>query len=294
VSKYSDLKIITVTLILTIIFALLPPLNTTPLRTILGIPMVLFLPGYALIAMLFPKKSDLDGIERIALSFGLSIAVVPLIGLGLNFTPFGIRLVPVLLCISFFTLVMCAMAYLRRSKISESERFDVTFSNIFPSIKESLSSKTRLDKVLNVILILSIIISIIMLLYVIITPKQGEKFTEFYILGDNGKAEGYPKDLESGKNISVIIGIVNHEYVTLNYTLKISLDNDTLSEIYVPLMHNMTWEKKVFFTPEKTGTDLKLGFFLYKENNFTMPYRDLHLWVAVSKTDNYIPTHSRN
>jgi len=66
--------------------------------------MVLFLPGYALIAALFPSKNDLDGIERLALSFGLSIAVVPLIGLGLNFTPFGIRLVPIIVSLSVFTL----------------------------------------------------------------------------------------------------------------------------------------------------------------------------------------------
>ena len=50
----------------------------------LGLAMVLFLPGYTQIAALFSRKDDLDGIERIALSFGLSIAVVPLIGLGLN------------------------------------------------------------------------------------------------------------------------------------------------------------------------------------------------------------------
>ena len=59
-------------------FVLIPRLNETPIRIILGLPLVLFLPGYALIATLFPRKDDFDGIERIALSFGLSIAISPI------------------------------------------------------------------------------------------------------------------------------------------------------------------------------------------------------------------------
>jgi uncharacterized membrane protein len=62
-------------------------LSETVFRNILGLPLVLFLPGYALIAALFPAKSDLDVLKEQPLSFGLSIAVVPLIGLGLNYTP---------------------------------------------------------------------------------------------------------------------------------------------------------------------------------------------------------------
>jgi len=45
---------------------LIPPLNETPVRIILALLLVLFLPGYSLIAALFPRKDDLDGIERIA------------------------------------------------------------------------------------------------------------------------------------------------------------------------------------------------------------------------------------
>ena len=49
--------------------------------------------------------------------------------------------------------------------------------------------KTRLDKALSVILIITIIVSIVALvLLIIVTPKQGEKFTEFYILGLGGRA----------------------------------------------------------------------------------------------------------
>ncbi len=68
--------------ILILIIALAPDIQA--LRIILGLPFILFFPGYTLITALFPKKSDLGAIERVALSFGLSIAVVPLIGLILN------------------------------------------------------------------------------------------------------------------------------------------------------------------------------------------------------------------
>ncbi|MGD0952643.1 MAG: DUF1616 domain-containing protein [Methanotrichaceae archaeon] len=80
----------------------------------MGLVTVLFLPGYALIAALFPRKDDIDSIERVALSFGLSIAVVPLIGLGLNYTPWGIRLVPVVISLCLFTVMMSVAAHLRR------------------------------------------------------------------------------------------------------------------------------------------------------------------------------------
>ncbi|MEA1997888.1 MAG: DUF1616 domain-containing protein [Euryarchaeota archaeon] len=81
------------------------------------------MPRYSLVAALFPRLDDLDGIERIALSFGLSIAVVPLLGLGLNYTQYGIRLVPVLLGLSLFTILLALVAYMRRARISEAERF---------------------------------------------------------------------------------------------------------------------------------------------------------------------------
>ena len=75
--KNLDLVIVLILTFLSMPFILIPPLNEiSPVRIILGLPLVLFLPGYSLIATLFPRKDDLDGIERIALSFGLSIAFV--------------------------------------------------------------------------------------------------------------------------------------------------------------------------------------------------------------------------
>ena len=53
------------------------------LRIIFGSVFILFLPGLAW-SFVFFKKGDIDAIERIALSFGLSIALVPLVVFWLN------------------------------------------------------------------------------------------------------------------------------------------------------------------------------------------------------------------
>ncbi|HNR26717.1 MAG TPA: DUF1616 domain-containing protein, partial [Methanobacteriaceae archaeon] len=62
-----------------------------------------------------------------ALSFGLSIAVTPLIGLVLNYTPWGIRLDPILVSLAGFTLPMCLISHLRRRSLSDDEKFIVAF-----------------------------------------------------------------------------------------------------------------------------------------------------------------------
>ena len=283
----TDIDIIIFLVIVTSIFVLVPPLSTTYVRTILGLPMVLFLPGYALIAALFPHKDDLDGIERLALSFGLSIAVVPLLGLALNYTPWGIRLNPILITLNIFTLIMCAVAVKRRSDLPDREVFSVPFMAFYQSIYNEIFSSHRstIDKILTVILAISIVVSIIMIVYVIIIPKQGEKFTEFYILGPGGMADDYPTQIILGESCTVIVGVVNHEYQEVNYFMEVFLDNESLELSNhwkeITLEHNQTMEGEFTFSLYEEGEDMKLEFLLYKENKYTQPYRDLHLWVSV-------------
>ena len=81
-------------------------------RYVFGSVFVLFLPGYSLIKALFGSK-ELDNIERFALSIGLSLALVPLAGLLLNYTPWGIRTTPVTFCLFALTLVSASAAVVR-------------------------------------------------------------------------------------------------------------------------------------------------------------------------------------
>jgi len=271
--------------LLVMIFTMTPLGSLQAVRVPLGLLMVLFVPGYALIAALFPRRDDLDGIERLALSFGLSIAVVPLIGLGLNYTPWGIRLVPIVISISVFTISMALIAAWRRSLLPPEDRFEVRFREAVRGAAAELceGERSRLDRALTVILVISIIASVAALIYVVVTPKQGERFTEFYILGPSGKAYGYPTEVEAGKSSTVIAGVVNHEYAEVNYTMVVSLSNITVFTRDITLGHNETWEENVTYTLNRTGDRQKLEFLLYRDGNFTAPYRDLHLWVNVTR-----------
>ena len=286
-----DLSIVIGLVLLTDIFVLTPVLSETAVREFLGLPLVLFLPGYSLIAALFPAKSDLDGIERTALSFGLSIAVVPLIGLGLNYTPWGIRLLPILICLSVFTFIMCGLACLRRAKLSETEAFVVPFRETAISLKTDILDRpaSKLDKALTVVLVLSILLSVTTLIYVIVTPKEGEHFTEFYVLGPGGKADNYTTKYVLGQSGNIIVGIVNHEYRPVNYTLELRLENKSLplpeNQKYINLVNNETWEEPVKFTPSFEGHNMKLEFLLFNETGGNVPYRDLHLWIDVNTTE---------
>ncbi len=98
-------------------------------RNVLGAVFVLWLPGYAFIKALFPaeppvhfSQKNLDTIERIALSLGMSLALVPIIGLLLNYTPWGIRLEPVTLSLLAFTLIMATAALIREHQVQSKSK----------------------------------------------------------------------------------------------------------------------------------------------------------------------------
>lgn len=284
-----DLLLVAGLVILTDIFVLVPALSGSFLRTVLGLLLVLFLPGYALTAALLPAKKDLDGIERALLSLGLSIAIAPLMGLGMNYTSWGIREVPVLAGLSAFTLLISGVGYYRRLQLPETEAFNVTVKTFVSTLKAELleGSDSKTDKAFAALLVISILASIGSLAYVIGNPKDGESFTEFYILGPDKVAENYPTELTPGNSGTVIVGITNHEHRTMDYTMEIRLENHSLplpeNQKYISLDHNETWEEPVTFTPSVEGKNMKLEFLLFNETEKSVPYRNTHLWINVTK-----------
>lgn len=84
------------------------------LRWVFGSLFVLFIPGYVTVEALFTEERQLDSIERFALSVGLSLALVPLVGFLLNYTPWGIRLNPIVISLTVLTVGLAMIAVTRR------------------------------------------------------------------------------------------------------------------------------------------------------------------------------------
>ncbi len=256
-------------------------LTTGPLRIAISLIFILFFPGYTLVAALFPKKGALDGMERIALSFGLSIALVPLIGLALNYTPWGIRLYPILVSLLVFIVTMAAIAWQRRQRLSPGERFQPPPLPNLSLLSRSWSSQGRWDKLLTTLLVIAILGAIGALVYTIATPKVGERFTEFYILGPGGKAQDYPRELMVSEEATVIVGIANQEQEPTVYRVEVNIDAERVAEVgTVTLDHEEVWEQELSFAPARAGPNQKVEFRLYRGEE-SEPYHTLHLWVDV-------------
>lgn len=353
----ADLAAVVAVVVLVNVVVFLPVLNETPLRVIIGLPFVLFIPGYAFIAALFPEAGGppvdgggeetvapddgadasetdqsatrpladrgIDGIERVALSFGLSIAVVPLIGLVLNFTPWGIRLVPIMVATSAFTLGATWAGARRRWALPPDDRFRVPYRTWLDSARSELfEPESRTDAALNVLLVVSILLAVSSVAFAVAVPKQGESFTEFYLLTeteDGGLvADDYPTEFVAGEGRELVVGIGNQEHQPVNFTVvvklqRVEIERDTqretapenastpgnvtsveireekeLGRFRTRLDHNETLNQPYTVQPTLVGDRMRLVFLLYRDAPPTEPgvenaYRETHLWVNVTE-----------
>jgi len=123
------------------------------------------------------------------------------------------------------------------------------------------------NKILSGVLIAAIILCTGLIIYLSVTPAANDKFTEFYILNENGKASDYPFDVKAGQPVCVVMGVVNHEYRTADYKIQIRQNGAIIKSIIVgPLPDKQKWEEKVDFTVEGSGRS-QPEFYLFKDGS---------------------------
>jgi uncharacterized membrane protein len=143
----------------------------------------------------------------------------------------------------------------------------------------------RFNKVLFISLVVAILAAVGGIVYFAVTPQPSEKFTEFYILGPQGKAENYPQQVMLGASVDIIIGVVNHEYQPAAYRVEITINGVRSKEVDIgTLAYEQKWEQKVSFVAPSAGDEQKVEFWLYKDNQLE-PYRQLYIKIDVRQPD---------
>jgi uncharacterized membrane protein len=292
------IDILTILLVLAILF-----LPSSVVRIILGVPFLLFFPGYTLMAAIFAKKQEMDGTELIAFSFGSSIAIVGLIGFGLNYTIWGIRLEPVLYSVAAFIIVVSTIALILRTLLYHQAKLTVEFKLSFPAWRGSIFSKS-----ITIVLIVLVLGSAGTLGYIASLPEIAEEYTEFYVLGYNGKAQDYPSEFiisngevtrvrygseiydSSNKWGKVTIGIINHEQQEVSYSVAVKIDGQQVDFRYngsivsqvdqIDLPRAAEWEGKIEFVPSQIGNKQEVELLLYR-NGGSSSVNTVHFWIDV-------------
>ena len=145
----------------------------------------------------------------------------------------------------------------------------------------------KLNKALFISLVVAIVAALGWLGYLIATPSPGEKFTEFYILGPEGKAGDYPQQVILGEDVDVIIGVVNHEYQPARYRVEITINGVRSKEVDIgTLAHQQKWEKEISFVAQPAGEKQKVEFWLYRDNEVEPYHQDpLQLEIDIRQPD---------
>lgn len=226
----------------------LPFVNDTPLRFVVVVPLLLFLPGYAFLSTLFPGRpsheaesasplsrsarfGNVESIEqrgitwgeRAALSFGLSLVWLPILALLLAASPWGLTVEPIFAVVSVFVLGFTTAGAVRRARLPSSERFVLPYRRWLIDARSAFN-RSPADTLLTAVLALSMLAALASIGYALAVPTDATSSSELYVGTVNESTgnltyDGYPDGFVRGQSEQLTIGIENQEGRSTSYTV---------------------------------------------------------------------------
>jgi uncharacterized membrane protein len=246
---------------------------------------VLFAPGYALTAALFARADDIDGIVRATLSFGLSVAVLPILALIINALPWGIRPFPIAISLSVWILLFSSIALTRRLVLAPTGVIYTPPAISVSGWRRIFTASGRPRDFAIGWIVIGAILAVTLAMFISGTTTHQ---TEFYVLGKSGLAEDYPREALPGEPLTVTVGIANGEARVRTYRVEaravqgtISVTGELLQALGpITLAPNQMRELPVSWHMARTGDDQQVVFLLFVDSD-PIPYRQLQLWLNV-------------
>lgn len=289
------------------------------LRLVAGVLFVVFLPGYAFVAVLFPSRSSesndgrprialhrersktITATERTVLSFGTSVVLVPFAGFVAHFTGWGVTGGTVVALVGALTIGSSLAAMVVRLRLPRDQRFGV--ASVAPLRRVYawvFGADDGREVALSAFIVAGLLIAAVGIGGAAVLTPSGEQFTELYLLNDgaNGTAaDDYQIDLGPGDFGTVVLGVTNREGQERTYTVVEQIqrtdgtgagssivESDETDRFEMTVADGETVERTVSFEPTLGGGDVRVVYLLYVGDPPADPdadsaYRTTHLWI---------------
>ncbi|AGN02200.1 hypothetical protein L593_11275 [Salinarchaeum sp. Harcht-Bsk1] len=291
------------------------------IRVLFGGSALVVLPGYVLVAMLFPHRGSVaapgrlssigapDRVNwrvRLALSFGLSLALLPLLGIVVSVSPWGFSDQTVAAAFLAFVVIGGLLAAIVRRRLPPEDRFRIPLDRWVGEVQAALWSGPPTKRALNALVLLSIGVALVAAGGVIAMPQGGQSFTDFAVLSENDDDElvagGYPEELDADDPAPLVTAVENHEGDPTEYTVVVTMERrpaagsdaggDATASGETVELHRYSatvapgqrWTQRHELRPALDGDRLRVHYYLYRGDAPTEPdastaYR--HLWVTL-------------
>lgn len=209
-------------------------------RLIAAVPLLFFLPGYAIVALCFPanerrvrpegtgrersRPAGIDTTERLGLSVALSIAVIPVLVVALPLTNWGLDPDVAAATLAVVTIVVAQLAAIRRARLSDRDRFRVAPGRTLTTLRGSEQSAS-IARVSSIVLVVTMVLAGLVVIVALSSPLSAAQYTEIGLYSEDEDEYDVDADLpstvEPGESIPLAVGVENQEGEEKTYTVVV-------------------------------------------------------------------------
>lgn len=246
------------------------------LAYIFGLPLIFFVPGFALVRLFLWDETSTEA--KFVLSLGLSVVVVILLGLVLTLTPIGLMTSTTQASLIVFALG--AVAVEAKWLKADRKRTPETAERAREPRDEG---PDKMDGVVIAMIVTALVVSAISF-GLIITAKYPS--TTYFAMTDANGSANINVTRTVGTNITLVLHMKNGEDGTRTFILSFQNWNSTALgswNVSKTLTKGEIWNHTADIDLPVKGT-FRLDFQLYIQEQGKTPYEygELHLWITVS------------
>ena len=233
--------------------------NAGVVGLLVGLPLMLFIPGYALTTAVLPEAAQSQP-NKILYSLGISFTVTILAGLLLNLTPAGFQPWSWAITLGGVALVAALAGLARRWR----ERRQPILSSPLPALSFS--------DVIVLVAAVAVIVGAFMVTRTATLQQQYPGFTQLWLLRAGSTAQK-----------SVLVGVRNLEHSSVDYNVEMVVGNTLVAQWpALALQEGEEWQQVVSLGSQQLPSGSEVEVRLYRHDRPGELYRHASLYLQPS------------